>query len=145
MFPTGLPCLVLPDLVIFPQVAGEGKSDDGEHEPHDDRILKTGDEVEVDDEAGRDEGAGGAYSEYQDGAGPEQLRDHDGDEPDDIYDCDDDEGAGSDGLDDNDDDCGPDDLHEDECDVEGDGADEVSHNGLAGEDRGQHLERYEGL
>ena len=78
MFPTGLPRLVLPDLVIFPQVAGEGKSDDGEHEPHDDRILKTGDEVEVDDEAGRDEGAGRADSEDQDGGGPEDLRGHDG-------------------------------------------------------------------
>ena len=66
----------------------------------------------------------------------------DGDEPDYIHDCADDEGAGSDDLDDNDDDAGPLDLHEDKGGVEGDGADEVPHYGEAGEDRGQHLERY---
>ena len=145
MFPTGLRRLVLPDLVIFPQVAGEGKSDDGEHEPHDDLILETGDEVEVEDEGGRDEGAGGAHGQDQDGGGPEQLRGDDGDdgdELDDIHDGADDECAGSDDVDDNDDDAGPLDLHEDEGDVEGDGADEVPDHGQAGEHRDQHLQRY---
>ena len=139
MFPTGPPRLVLPDLVIFPQVAGEGQSDDGEHEPHDDLILETGDEVEVEDEGGRNEGAGGAHGQDQDGGGPEQLRDHDGDKLDDIYDYDDNEGTRSDDLDDNDDVAGPLDLHEDEGDVEGDGADEVPDHGQAREDRCQHL------